>query len=1205
MGRGTGSGALTIIGTGWREGNFFFTARHCVLGEGYAGFGQDLWLFRSLEGKRRRIPFAGRRVHVLKEGLTLSQYSATGHDLCAVEITDISVFADVGLSTARRGNYGNSSTGVVAVYGFRYNSELHVCRGTLSSDTTCQSQRGLIGHTCGSFKGCSGSPGIQNLNGRSTIVLAHTCWNGKMGSGAQNYGTTIHSILALRKKLALDGPENSLINVLYAKWTGDDILVARNESPSEKSKQALWDELEEEALQANRTKSEHRENCGDEKAEDDDEEMVARRRAAEELLGSLHGHEALLTGRVERVQLSEQFKQPKARWADMEDETQRSTPAFVESRRILELCRRKFVTQLVKKATVLDAPCADLILPIFRTFPGVAFGANEIGRALCMAKSQVVSLLSDLEEDFTLLPGPHGFVLNPDCHSASAGDDYGPFLPEYVGDFAAVVRYFKVPGLCPWSELGFADDAPVLPGPVVEAIPSPALVVAPPALSVVVPPSLIPAPEISTVPSLSAPAVAPEVSLPLSVEASAPLPTPVCESLPVPVRSAPKKTSPFFSFYNDLQNASFQLPVHSAPFDDISSFQNCSLPCLGPVVPPSVFPKAQPMSFGPTPCAAQHDPVGQSKKFWVDSFCANPDNLDESLASAPPDTFQPIRSEKFDVPSPSAEGEELRLRTCLAKWMVDSDVEALSGLSCVGSEKLFALPGSILMKEYMGCADVKFQAATLFAKTADDKVAARVVGSCSNVNFGKSSKTVSMDAAFMEVCAKHGHDFRNGSGSSFVLPPTGVTAIQDSLKGQLKNQQSVRDWSGFQALPDYAAKYTSGLEDMPNARPGIENFNFQFDAVVDGFDPSKSSGFSAKRIAGSKGAWVTGEPRELLKYLVKFRMALRMADAHLLGTMSPQEAVSRGLVDPRCVFVKNEAHNAKKLAEKRWRLIWIPSIVDSVCQGILHSKQNKLSIRSYQEGCQNRTLGGLGHHDEGLARVGAVLDWLSDGGSCQLNDEDASGWDLSVSRDAIMYDACRRNLLTSVDCSDVVSRVNRDLMLLEGLCNSLHLIAIGTQLISIDLYGITLSGILSTTEQNCNIREKQAQLCGALRAAALGDDLGYAGKLDAALARRCGVIIKCTNTCGPNGPFSLTSHLFVKKDGVWSATFENFPKLLAHIDLRRPAGKPPSADMLRGALYAIRHSDEQVLTLLAIMRDFGWAHPGAGVIDDDLLHDLY
>jgi hypothetical protein len=197
---------------------------------------------------------------------------------------------------------------------------------------------------------------------------------------------------------------------------------------------------------------------------------------------------------------------------------------------------------------------------------------------------------------------------------------------------------------------------------------------------------------------------------------------------------------------------------------------------------------------------------------------------------------------------------------------------------------------------------------------------------------------------------------------------------------------------------------------------------------------------------------------------------------------------------------------------------------------------------------------------------------------------DASGWDLSVARDAIVYDGERRINRLQRECP-----LSWELIMAEAFCNSAHVVVIGKQLVCPTNFGITASGIPSTSAQNSPIRSLTLVAAGADRAHSIGDDEVHSGGVDVVLLATTGVITKGNiQECPADGPIDLTSHDYYKQDGKWTARFKNLPKMLAHLDLKRAEGCPPLPDAIRGMRYCLRNSKEEDAILCAFIRGMGW-----------------
>jgi hypothetical protein len=331
-------------------------------------------------------------------------------------------------------------------------------------------------------------------------------------------------------------------------------------------------------------------------------------------------------------------------------------------------------------------------------------------------------------------------------------------------------------------------------------------------------------------------------------------------------------------------------------------------------------------------------------------------------------------------------------------------------------------------------------------------------------------------------------------------------------------------------------------------------------------------------------------------------MALRNSVLSRLPMMTPMAMVSLYLSDPRVIFIKPEAHGVKKIAASRWRCIWNVSVVDTTIQSLLHSKQNKRDIADYKDGLITHQAAGMGHHDEGIAHLGRIFEEMSDHGTIELTDDDAEGWDISCRRDLVLFDTevrirLFRRAVAAFDkqTQEIVldhkafARGWVASLLAEGYCNSAHVLSVGETLYEARVFGITASGIISTTAQNCKGRSFQAKRCGMKRNLVQGDDLVHRGSQTErmrAKVRRCGTIIKDAHTA--LGSVSFTSHVFTRQeDGSWDARFDNFEKMMAHIDLRRKAGEPPADDVVAGCLFAVRHSPLQTSQCKAYVRLLG------------------
>jgi len=530
----------------------------------------------------------------------------------------------------------------------------------------------------------------------------------------------------------------------------------------------------------------------------------------------------------------------------------------------------------------------------------------------------------------------------------------------------------------------------------------------------------------------------------------------------------------------------------------------------------------------------------------------------------------------------------------LSAWM-RGDWNSLSAFRGVGARSLLEHPGFSEFKKYMEAGRPRFTEQGFTSLANADRSVRNALGSrhaamrgvCSR-SYGQKKAKKELSPEFLAALDATGAHW-NGKTlrealDGYCLPPSGASAILQSYKGQCERQVP-GNWDKLFAKTDFQDIFEEFVSKYP-ATQGLEASPMELiDRYLDGVDPTKSTGWASRYLPGTKGVWATTtDGRERLTYLAMCRFALRIAEGDNLAWISPEDMVLAGCKDPLEIFVKMEAHTKEKAKKNRWRLIWTTSVVDSACQDVMHHRQNKADIVAYSDGSLNVQAVGLGHHDDGIKRLGEVFDSMTQG-TKSLKGSDASGWDLSVSRDAIVFDAERRiRLLTKAE------PVARDLLLAEAMTNSAHVLVIGEALWSSDFFGITATGIPSTSAQNSSIRSFTLRACGADDATAAGDDETHTGEVDPDLLLSTGCLTKEGSEweSGPKGPISFTSHSFRKSFGMWFATFDNLAKMLAHLDLRREPGKAPSTDVTGGMLFALRHSPVERKIFEDVVKACGW-----------------
>lgn len=138
---------------------------------------------------------------------------------------------------------------------------------------------------------------------------------------------------------------------------------------------------------------------------------------------------------------------------------------------------------------------------------------------------------------------------------------------------------------------------------------------------------------------------------------------------------------------------------------------------------------------------------------------------------------------------------------------------------------------------------------------------------------------------------------------------------------------------------------------------------------------------------GSKGPWLDDVRGTAL--LVIERLLVLM-DINL-DRMTSEELVQMGVRDPIKLFIKDEPHKESKVKVGRFRLISSVSLIDSVVERVLFSKQNKMEIKNHEK---LPFKPGMGLSDKGMQELYSYfLKIMAEGPTCS---SDISGWDWTV-----------------------------------------------------------------------------------------------------------------------------------------------------------------------------------------------------------------
>jgi len=295
-------------------------------------------------------------------------------------------------------------------------------------------------------------------------------------------------------------------------------------------------------------------------------------------------------------------------------------------------------------------------------------------------------------------------------------------------------------------------------------------------------------------------------------------------------------------------------------------------------------------------------------------------------------------------------------------------------------------------------------------------------------------------------------------------------------------------------------------------------------------------------------------------------LVLLSADQETLDQFSndPRTAVRCGMADPIVVFNKNKPHPARKLAEKRFRIINARSLIDQVVIKTLMDDYCDLMVQSFPG---VPTLMGMGTSDEQTECIGKVYE-----ANCALygvaRSSDVSKWDGSFPVHGAMSGVRVLNSQFEVPGGKSKDSWKRALEAYSlMMCNPLYVLPDG-QLLYKHSRGQMPSGDYLTTIFNSICRRVLAKLAGSDQEMNLGDDCIEWSKCDNATERyaEMGVNIRDVKYHGPS-EFEFCSHHYRKENGKWTASLISWIKMVYASLIKKP-----SLDVLMGTGYEMRHN---------------------------------
>jgi len=374
------------------------------------------------------------------------------------------------------------------------------------------------------------------------------------------------------------------------------------------------------------------------------------------------------------------------------------------------------------------------------------------------------------------------------------------------------------------------------------------------------------------------------------------------------------------------------------------------------------------------------------------------------------------------------------------------------------------------------------------------------------------------------------------------------------------------------AMIEVEKLYAKPLEDdgFKFIKAYIEEGEIGFLKVFGSFE-DKSAGVSARFHNAKKNEWTKGDFGVDLVELVLTRIMLLLIAGPEITELSSVELVQYGLKDVLNVEMKNEGHSPAKMAEDRYRLIWVSSVVDCAVQALLHKADNQYYINAYQEDKVTFAAFALGHNDEGIERA---VRCMLDQGLYENITSDAEAFDFSMVSEFIFGDGRRRANRIAGDYTAALVQNYSHL-----LCS--HVLNNGGDVWRCEKYGITTSGHISTTSQNTFGRKVMAKYAGAETSFNLSDDLVADKNFKAEKLNELGVTSREVEP--HTGEANFTSHLINFE--TLKARFLNVEKCLWTL-AHKSNDVANNKQRFGGIVYVLRNTPGVPEDLLAICKEY-------------------
>lgn len=334
-----------------------------------------------------------------------------------------------------------------------------------------------------------------------------------------------------------------------------------------------------------------------------------------------------------------------------------------------------------------------------------------------------------------------------------------------------------------------------------------------------------------------------------------------------------------------------------------------------------------------------------------------------------------------------------------------------------------------------------------------------------------------------------------------------------------------------------------------------------------------SAGVPLMYLNGAKGPWL--DDVRGMSLLVINRL-LALLDFNL-DRMTAEELVMVGVRDPIKLFIKDEPHKEAKVKAGRFRLISSVSVVDSVVERVLFSKQNKMEIKAHRK---LPFKPGMGLSDQGMQDLyGYFQKIMDEGPTCS---SDISGWDWTVP--GWLMDMARDFRLACGSSSGAWARMVSQFYYGQSRC---VFVDSDGFMFAQRVPGIQKSGSYLTSSDNSHMRymlayiveAKAGPVVGRYRGCQMGDDAleRYTPGMEEVYK---GYGFQTRGTTRMERKISFCSTLF---DGTWKGEPENWHRTLFRL-LSKDETDADYPGFQEQFLYELRHARN----LGEIVQRMGW-----------------